>query len=149
MKYFEWTNQKKLSLDAFSPSQRVQCLLCLPLQHASPCCLAGAVPGSSAIAGTRAQPPPPQEHAAGLVQLLSQFFFSWSWIGGLGKDRLEQHVLSLSVFNGRMVCPGQLMGTRTCRGVRPPHSAAAMDSEPAGALRSRVAPCQPGSRGQL
>lgn len=63
-------------------------------------------------------------------------FFLVILIRGLGKDGLEQHVLSLSVFNGRTVCPSQLMGTRTCRGVHPPHSAAATASQPAGALRS-------------
>lgn len=39
--------------------------------------------------------------------------------------------------------PGQLMGTRTCQGLRPPLSAAATALEPAGALRSPAAPASP------
>lgn len=135
--------------------QNVCSVSCVCFQCLSPwpCILSGwgqRWPLCSDNAGTGTQPPPPQEHARGLVQLLPQLFFSRdpeseAWV----RMGWEQHVLSLSVFNRRMVCPSQLMGTRTCRVVHPPHSAAAMVSEPAGALRSRAAPCQPSSQGQL
>lgn len=155
MSYFEWTNQKRCHSTSFC-LQNV-CSVCWVCFHRVPapdpaCCLAGAGAGPSAV--TVRGPALSHLHPRSVPRVLCNscpgFFFSRdpeseTWVR-MGR---EQHVLSLSVFNRRMVCPGQLMGTRTCRAVHPPHSAAAVVSEPAGASRSRAAPCQPSSQGQL
>lgn len=142
---FEWINRNKLPLDTYLPSKPYAvsfgCPARQPLPRVFPaqgCCqlLCPATSSPAAHHGSQAAPAP----------VFSPVILNEP---GSGKDGLEQHVLPLSDFNGRPVCPGQLMGTRTCQGVRPPRSAAATASEPAGAFRSRAAPGQPGSRGQL
>lgn len=108
----------------------------LAAQHGSPC-PACSLPRAAASSSAPAAHHGSQEAPAPV------FFLMILNEPGSGKDGLEQHVLPLSVCNGRPLCPGQLMGTRPCQGVRPPHSAAATALEPAGALRSRAAPASP------
>lgn len=116
----------------------VLCLWFLCTLPALGCCQLLCAATSSPAAHHGAQPAP-----------APVFFLMMLNEPGLGKDGLEQHELPLSVCNGRAVCPGQLMGTRTCQGLRPPLSAAATALEPAGALRSRAAPASSAPRPAL
>lgn len=137
---FEWLNQNELPLHAYLPPKPCA----VSSAFGSPACrLPWAAASSSAL------PPPAQQHATGLSQLCPSFFSHDAERARLGKAGLEQHELPLCVCNGGPLCPGQLMGTRTCQGLHPPPSAAATALEPAGALRSPAAPASPAPRPAL